>query len=79
MIHLRWRHPEALACATGAVRRLVPDPAHPTQEQTAQLDFVEPRAHEAMRLNTADGRAPEERQAFTMMPVGLRMRLHERA
>jgi len=185
MIHLLWRHPDALARATEEVRRVVPDAAHPTQEQMAQLDFVEACAHETMRLkpvapqialqtlremaigdvqvparrdvicvmrhdsvsdahlpraaafeperwlasgsasqqassakrlsmpfgagpricpgrylallemkmaittllgrfdiqsvDTADGSEPEERQAFTMMPVGLRMRLHERA
>ena len=30
-------------------------------------------------VGTCGGHEPEERQAFTMMPVGLRMRLHERA
>lgn len=34
---------------------------------------------EIERVDTPDGREAEERQAFTMMPVGLRMTLRERA
>jgi len=50
MIHLLWRHPAALARATEEVRRIVTDPANPTHEQMAQLDYVEACAHETMRL-----------------------------
>jgi len=50
MIHLLWRHPAALATATEEVRRVCGDAVAPTQEQIAQLDFVEACAHETMRL-----------------------------
>ena len=50
MIHLLWRHPAALACATEEVRRIVGDAANPSFEQVAQLDYVEACAHETMRL-----------------------------
>ncbi len=50
MIHLLWRHPAALARAIEEVRSVVTDPAKPTIEQMAQLDFVEACAHETMRL-----------------------------
>ena len=50
MIHLLWRHPQALARATEEVRRVVADPATPTLEQVAALDYVEACAHETMRL-----------------------------
>ena len=50
MIHLLWRHPQALAQARDEVRRVVADPAAPTLEELAQLDFVEACAHETMRL-----------------------------
>ena len=50
MIHLLWRHPEALAKATAEVRRVCGDAVAPTMEQIAQLDYVEACAHETMRL-----------------------------
>ena len=50
LIHLLWRHPQSLARAIEEVRRVVPDPANPTQEQMGQLDFIEACAHETMRL-----------------------------
>lgn len=50
MIHLLWRHPAALAKASAEVQLVVSDPAHPTQEQMAQLDYIEACAHETMRL-----------------------------
>lgn len=50
MIDLLWRHPDSLARATDEVRRLVADPANPTLEELAQLDFIEACAHETMRL-----------------------------
>jgi cytochrome P450 len=50
MIYLLWRHPAALATATKEVRRVCGDAVAPTQEQIAQLDFVEACAHETMRL-----------------------------
>jgi cytochrome P450 len=50
MIDLLWRHPASLARAVDEVRQGVADPAHPTLEELAQLDFVEACAHETMRL-----------------------------
>ena len=49
MIDLLWRHPVALAKARDEVRRVVGD-AVPTQEQMAELDYVEACIHETMRL-----------------------------
>jgi cytochrome P450 len=50
MIDLLWRHPASLARAAAEVRRVVADPAEPTLDELAQLDFVEACAHETMRL-----------------------------
>jgi len=51
MIHLLWRHPEALARATAEVRGAVGTGLDGiTQEQLGSLDFVEACAHETMRL-----------------------------
>nr|WP_316641901.1 cytochrome P450 [uncultured Roseateles sp.] len=50
MIHLLWQHPEALARATEEVRRVGGDSLRPSQEQLAQLDYLEACAHETMRL-----------------------------
>lgn len=58
MIHLLWRHPEALARATAEVRRVVTDPAAPTLAQMAQLDYIEACAHETMRLKPVAPQLP---------------------
>ena len=58
MIHLLWCHPQALARATEEVRRVVTDPDRPTQEQLAQLDYVEACAHETMRLKPVAPQLP---------------------
>ena len=50
MIHLLWRHPQALARATDEVRRVTGDATTLTLEHMAQLDYVEACAHETMRL-----------------------------
>lgn len=50
MIHLLWRHPAALQRAQAEVRAVVADPARPTWDEIAQLDFIEACAHETMRL-----------------------------
>ena len=50
MIHLLWRHPAALQRAQAEVRAVVGDPARPTWDEIAQLDFIEACAHETMRL-----------------------------
>ena len=50
MIHLLWLSPDALARATDEVRRVVRDPARPTFDEMAQLNYVEACAHETMRL-----------------------------
>lgn len=50
MIHLLWRHPAALGRAQAEVRAVVVDPARPTWDEIAQLDFIEACAHETMRL-----------------------------
>jgi cytochrome P450 len=50
MIHLLWRHPEALLRATEEVRSVVADPENPTYEQLGALPYVEACAHETMRL-----------------------------
>lgn len=50
MIHLLWRHPEALARARAEVRGAIADPARATLEDLARLDYVEACAHETMRL-----------------------------
>jgi cytochrome P450 len=49
MIHLLWRHPQALQRALDEVRTVVRDPASPTWDELARLDFVEACAHETMR------------------------------
>jgi cytochrome P450 len=58
MIHLLWRNPPALASATDEVRRVVGDARNPTQEQMAQLEFVEACAHETMRLKPVAPQLP---------------------
>ena len=58
MIHLLWRHPTTLALAADEVRRIVTDPAAPTLEQLAQLDYVEACAHETMRLKPVAPQIP---------------------
>jgi len=50
MIHLLWRHPAALQRAQAEVRDVVSDPARPTWDEIARLDFIEACAHETMRL-----------------------------
>ena len=50
MIHLLWLNPKALARAAEEVRRVVHDPANPTLDEMAQLNYVEACAHETMRL-----------------------------
>ena len=50
LVHLLWRHPEALAAAQEEVRRLAPDPAGYTPESLASLDYVEACINETMRL-----------------------------
>jgi cytochrome P450 len=50
MIHLLWLNPEALARAIEEVRRVVRDPASPTLDEMAQLNYVEACVHETMRL-----------------------------
>ena len=50
MIHLLWRHPAALQRAQAEVRAVVADPARPTWDEIAQLDFIEACTHETMRL-----------------------------
>ena len=50
MIHLLWKHPEALARARDEVRTVLGDERLPGLEHMAQLDYVEACAHEAMRL-----------------------------
>jgi cytochrome P450 len=50
MIQLLWRHPAALQRAQAEVRGAVADPARPTWEEVARLDFIEACAHETMRL-----------------------------
>ena len=50
MIHLLWRHPQALARARGEVRATIADPLQPTREELDRLEYVEACAHETMRL-----------------------------
>jgi cytochrome P450 len=45
-----WRHPAARDRAVDEVRRVCGDPAAPTADEVARLDFVEAVAHETMRL-----------------------------
>lgn len=58
MIHLLWRNPETLARAVDEVRRTCTDPAHPTLEEVAALDYVEACAHETMRLKPVAPQLP---------------------
>jgi cytochrome P450 len=58
MIHLLWRNPAALARATEEVRRVITDPAAPTLEQVARLDYLEACAHETMRLKPVAPQLP---------------------
>jgi cytochrome P450 len=50
MIHLLWRHPEALARATEEVRRVCADPTAPTLDEVARLDYIDACINETMRL-----------------------------
>ncbi len=50
MIHLLWLNPATLARAMEEVRRVVREPARPTFDEMAQLNYVEACAHETMRL-----------------------------
>ena len=50
MIHLLWRHPQALARATGEVRRVIGDASSVTMEHLAALEYVDACASETMRL-----------------------------
>jgi len=50
MIHLLWRHPDALKRAQDEVRQLADDPTTFTPESMARLDYIEACAHETMRL-----------------------------
>jgi cytochrome P450 len=50
MIHLLWRHPAALQRARDEVRSVIADPAQPSWDEIARLDFIEACAHETMRL-----------------------------
>ena len=58
MIHLLWRHPEALARATEEVRSVCGGSANPTLEQVSRLDYVEACAHETMRLKPVAPQIP---------------------
>jgi cytochrome P450 len=50
MIHLLWRHPDALARATEEVRRVCADPTAPTLDEVARLDYIDACINETMRL-----------------------------
>ena len=50
MIHLLWRHPQALARARDEVRAAIADPLQPTRDELERLEYVEACAHETMRL-----------------------------
>jgi cytochrome P450 len=58
MVHLLWRHPDALAKAVAEVRSVCPDPSALTPEQMARLDYVEACAHETMRLKPVAPQLP---------------------
>jgi cytochrome P450 len=60
MIHLLWRHPQALARAVAEVRTALPDPSAPTLEDIARLEYVEACAHETMRLKPVAPLLPVE-------------------
>jgi cytochrome P450 len=60
MIHLLWRHPQALARAVAEVRAALPDPSAPTLEDIARLEYVEACAHETMRLKPVAPLLPVE-------------------
>jgi cytochrome P450 len=65
MIHLLWRHPRALARATAEARSALADPARPTLEDMARLDYIEACAHETMRLKPVAPILPLETQRET--------------
>jgi cytochrome P450 len=50
MIYLLWRNPKALVRATEEVRRTLGDPANPTLDEFARLDYLEACLHETLRL-----------------------------
>lgn len=61
LLHLLWRHPEALARAVAEVRQALPDPDQlPTMEQLAGLDYLEACAHETMRLKPVAPLLPQQ-------------------
>ena len=68
MIHLLWRHPAALAaCHRPRCARVCGDPARPTLEQMARLDYVEACAHETMRLKPVAPQLPLQALRDTMV------------
>jgi cytochrome P450 len=68
MIHLLWHHPAALARATAEVRACRGgDPARPTWDEMAQLDFIEACCHETMRLKPVAPLLPLQALADTTL------------
>jgi len=67
MIHLLWLNPETLARATEEVRRMCADPATPTFEEMARLDYVEACAHETMRLKPVAPQLPLQTMRETVI------------
>lgn len=67
MIHLLWRHPQALARATDEVRRVVGGDRAPTLDELAALDYVEACAHETMRLKPVAPILPQQALRDTVL------------
>jgi len=68
LVQLLWLNPVALARAQDEVRRVVADPARPTFDEIARLDYLEACAHETMRLKPVAPLIPLE--AVQAMTIG---------
>jgi len=67
MIHLLWKHPQALARAQQEVRTAIANPAAPTFAEIDGLDYIEACAHETMRLKPVAPNLPLQATRDTVL------------
>ncbi len=67
MIHLLWKHPQALGRARDEVLRSIADPAAPTFAEIDGLDYIEACAHETMRLKPVAPQLPLQATRDTVL------------
>ena len=67
MIHLLWKHPQALARAQQEVRGAIANPDAPTFAEIDGLDYIEACAHETMRLKPVAPNLPLQATRDTVL------------